>query len=229
MSISIIIPVLNEQANIPHIVNAIRQKNDPRILEVIVVDGGSADSTVLFAKQAGAIVLQSDFGCRAAQMNLGAKNSRGDILYFIHADIKLPTSFVDDIMESLKSGFVAGCFRYKFESEKMLLRINSFATRFNGIFSGGGDQTLFIKRDLFYQSGGFNERYIIMEDFEFTRRIRKNNKFRLIPSQLLVSDRKYHRNSWLRVQLANLIVFSMFFLKFNPQQMKNTYNRLLNT
>ncbi len=227
MKISIIIPVLNEAANISDCITFIQALHQPQIQEIIVVDGGSTDGTVDLAKQTGVCVLKSDFASRAVQMNLGAKNSMGDILYFIHADIKLLPCFVDDIFQSIEMGYAAGCYSYRFDSDKSLLKFNAFFTRFKGIFCGGGDQTLFVKRDVFNRLGAFNEYYSIMEDFDLSRRLMKNYKFRVIKKNIVVSARKYQNNSWLRVQLANLAVFVMFLLKFNPEMMKSTYRKLL--
>jgi hypothetical protein len=92
----------------------------------------------------------------------------------------------------------------------------------------GGDQTLFITKTLFLKLGGFNEYYTIMEDYDLIQRIREHAKFKIIPENVLVSARKYEKNSWLRVQSANFIVFMMYFLKKHPSQMKEAYSKMLN-
>jgi hypothetical protein len=66
-----------------------------------------------------------------------------------------------------------------------------------------------------------------MEDFELVRRIKKNYNFAVIPKRILVSARKYDNNSWLRVQIANLSVFTLFFLSYHPAKLKLLYGRLL--
>jgi GT2 family glycosyltransferase len=108
------------------------------------------------------------------------------------------------------------------------LKVNSWFTRFDGVFSGGGDQTLFIKKALFEDLNGFDEKYIIMEDFDLVRRIRQKTEFRIIPKSIKVSARKYENNSWLRVQLVNLTVFIYFLSNKQPSKIKNLYCRLLN-
>ena len=67
-----------------------------------------------------------------------------------------------------------------------------------------------------------------MEDFDIIVRIRKVARFAIIPKDVLVSARKYDTNSWLRVQLANLTAFSLFFLKVPPTRIARTYKALLN-
>jgi len=227
MTISVIIPALNESSHISDLLNFLKCESKGVVKEVIVVDGGSRDSTVELAKSAGAKVITTSLPSRAVQMNLGAANAKSELLYFIHADVKLLPCFVDDILKSIELGYDAGCYAYIFDSDKVMLKVNSFFTKYRGIFCGGGDQTLFIRKEAFEALNGFNAEYCIMEDFEFYARIQKKYRFRLIPKRIKVSARKYENNSWLKVQLANFIVFTMFLFKFHPHKMKLTYNYVL--
>lgn len=228
MLLSIIIPVLDESENLKLTIPALFKIGGPELLEIIVVDGGSKDQSKEIADALGAKVLSSPVRSRAAQMNLGAKSANGAILYFVHADVRLGRGFVEEIQNAISGGYQAGCFRYRFDSPKPMLLINSWFTRFDGFFVGGGDQTLFIVKSVFNALGGFDEKYTIMEDFDLVRKIKRNHTFRLIPKSILVSARKYDTNSWLRVQWANLIAFLMFFLKIPPKMIKSAYSRMLN-
>jgi hypothetical protein len=105
--------------------------------------------------------------------------------------------------------------------------MNSYGTRFPGLMSRGGDQTLFITRPLFDKLGGFRERYVVMEDFDIIARIRSMARFCIIPKDVIVSARKYEANSWLRVQIANLTAFSLFFMDVSPMRIARTYKRML--
>lgn len=160
-------------------------------------------------------------------MNAGAEQATGDILYFIHADVKLIPSFADDIIASVNSGYHAGCYRYVFDSTSLMLRINGYCTRFGGIMCRGGDQTIFVSRSAFEDMKGYDAGYSIMEDYDFIIRLQRKYRFRIIPKNITVSARKYETNSWLRVQLANLSVFMMFFLGKSPDKMKAFYSRAL--
>lgn len=228
MRISVIIPTFNEEQHIGQLVEFIFGHCDGSVAEVIVADGNSTDCTVEVAGKAGARILRCATKSRAAQMNLGATQATGDIIYFVHADVKLVDTFVSDIKEALNAGFDAGCYRYQFDSKKSILKINAYFTRFDRIMCRGGDQTLFIKKRVFEELGRFNEHFIIMEDYDLIRRIQKRYKFRIIPKSILVSDRKYHTNSWLRVQLANLTIFLMYLSGVSPQKMARYYKKLLN-
>jgi len=227
MKLSIIIPILNESENLKELLPIFFSHNRSADLEVIVVDGGSNDNSVGIAFKLGARVLKSAVCSRACQMNLGAQEASGEILYFVHADARVLVSFFEDIMEAVDRGVPAGCFAYSFDADSWLLKVNSWFTKFNGLLSGGGDQTLFIKRDVFEALGGFDEYFCIMEDFELVRRLKKKYSFHVIPKKIMVSARKYENNSWLRVQLANLIVFVLFFFKTPPKKLKKLYSRLL--
>lgn len=199
-----------------------------RVGEVIVVDGGSTDATVDEAQWAGARVVQAPQPGRAAQMNHAARLAKGDVLYFVHADVTINLDYVSDIAWAIRDGYESGCYRFRFDSDNLLLRFNSYGTRFEGLYSRGGDQTLFITRSLFDQIGGFSEHYVIMEDFDIIRRIHKVAKFLVIPKDVVVSARKYKTNSWLRVQMANLTAVLLFRCNVAPERIARTYKLMLN-
>lgn len=227
LRISVIIPVLNEAQNLRELIPFLKNYGGELLVDLIVVDGGSRDHSIQVAETLGAQVIKSEKKSRATQMNLGAERARGNVLFFVHADTRPLKSFAEDIQIALLKGYKAGCYRYRFDSESLLLRINSWFTRFNGLFSGGGDQTLFITRDFFNTLGGYDPRFCLMEDFDFVKRIRLKAKFYIIPKSITVSARKYQTNSWLRVQLANLYVFTLFQLGANPEKLKKMYSILL--
>ena len=226
--LSVIIPTYNEAANIGRLVAALRRYAPADAVEILVVDAASPDGTAEVARRAGATVLESPKPGRAAQLNYGAQRARGDILYFVHADVGIHPNYVATIRMAVAQGHAAGCYRFRFDSNHPLLRLNSYGTRFKGIMSRGGDQTLFVTRALFEQLAGFNEQFVIMEDFEIIQRIRRVASFHIVPQDVVVSARKYETNGWLRVQLANLTAFTMYFLKQPPTRIARTYKALLN-
>jgi rSAM/selenodomain-associated transferase 2 len=228
MTISIIIPTLNEASNIGKLIHYLKQNGDASLLEIIVVDAQSTDYTEGVALEAGAKVIHSEKKCRAVQMNLGAKAAVGDVLYFIHADCFPPVSYLIDIQRFIADGYPMGCYRYRFDSNKFLLKINAFFTRFEKIWCRGGDETFYVKRTVFEALGGYNEYYVIMEEYDFIRRAREKYPFKIMPSKVVVSARKYETNSWLRVQLANFTVFRMYAKGVAPEEMAKTYKRMLN-
>lgn len=227
LKLSVIIPTLNEAENIKKLIPFLFKQGGDFIHEILVVDGGSVDDTCQLAEELGAKVLRSEARSRAVQLNMGAQVAQANTLYFVHADSLPVLSFAEDIQIAIIKGYRAGCFRYRFDSDTLFLRLNSWFTKFNGLFSGGGDQTLFITRDFFNTLGGYDSEFCLMEDFELVKRIKKRTKFYVIPKSILVSARKYRDNSWLRVQLVNLYVFSLFHLGVAPQKLKKSYSTLL--
>lgn len=225
---SVIIPTLNEADNIGELLELLIPQLDFNVDEIIVVDANSLDKTNEIATSFGVRVISCLQKSRAFQMNLGAKEAKGNLFYFVHADARPPKSFRTDIMEALSNDYVIGCYRFKFDSNKWLLALNSYFTRFDRLMCRGGDQTLFVSKELFEKLGGYQENYRIMEDYDFIIRARKENAFKILPKNVIVSSRKYKHNSYLRVNIANLIVFTLFGFGAKQKNMIKAYSILLN-
>ena len=227
MRISVIIPTYNEEQVIGSLVKHLLAERGDGLEEVLVIDGGSADQTVAVAGQAGARVHVAPQKGRAHQMNFGVSLAQGEVLYFVHADTRPPAGYVEDIRQSLRDGHEMGCYRARFCSMNPLLKINSYFSRFDRFTCRGGDQTLFVTRSLFERLGGYDSYYVVMEDFDFIRRARKQARFQVMPKDAYVSARKYNDNSYWRVTVANGIVFTMFRLGVSPQQLLRTYKKMV--
>lgn len=228
MEITIIIPTYNEAAQIERLIHHLRKHTSATIL--VANSPNTTDNTAALALQAGAEVLACPKGGRAPQMNHAAAQTKADILYFVHADTLPPASFLEDIKQALAQGNDLGYFSYQFASEKPLLKFNSFFTRYDGLFAGGGDQTLFIRREAFELLGGFRDELRLMEDFDLVKRARiQGLQHCLIPNDALVSARKYDNNSWMRVNLVNLWVFLLFHCGVSSDRLCHTYRKLLRT
>jgi rSAM/selenodomain-associated transferase 2 len=225
--ITVIIPTLNEAENIGDLLYFINQHTKDTIAEIIVTDAESEDNTRDIAKENDARVICTKQASRAHQMNEAAKMATGDILYFVHADAKPPQSFPSDIVNAIKNGSDFGCYRFKFDSKHPFLAVNSFFTRFKVLWCRGGDQTMFIKKSVFEQNNGFNEEFVVMEDFELIRRLWKKYRFDIIPKSVLVSPRKYEYNGYWQVNLANLKIYKMFMRGYHPQILKEKYFQLI--
>lgn len=229
MTVSVIIPTLNEAFHIGATVEHIRRYSNGKVLEIIVVDGYSADGTVDIARAAGAKVLRSPEKGRAQQMNFGAAHSKGEVLYFVHADTRPPATFVAEIEEALRGGLQMGTFRSRFDSTLLLLRFNAFFTRSNRMFTQGGDRSFFVSREVFFALGAYRPEFVIMEEYDLFRRAQKAGyELAALRGECLISARKYERNSWLRVQLANFLVFSLWKWRLaKPPALKRIYWRML--
>ena len=226
--LSIIIITLNEAEHIGRLLHhlIVLVEGEERV-EVLLVDGGSDDDTCAIATAMGVRVLRCPHSGRAVQMNYGAQHSSGEILYFVHADSLPPNGFLEDIRMAVLDGYPIGCFRFRFDSKKLLLCVNSYFTRFDRMWCRGGDQTLFITRALFDELGGYDESFLIMEEYDLMARARKKASFKIIPKDVLVSARKYAHNGYLKVQLANFVVFNMYRFGVKQERMRRWYKRML--
>ncbi len=228
-SLSIIIPVLNEESNIVRLLEYIQENSsNVNIKEILVVDGGSTDETKEAASQYDVLVLHSEKG-RARQMNLGAENAKGEVLYFLHADTFPPKNFDKIILNAIKKGTKTGCFRMKFDSDSRFLSFFSWFSRINHKICRGGDQSLFITRELFNKSGGYDEAYKIYEDNEFISRLYKIADFKILPDQVQTSARKYEQIGNFKLQFYFGIIHLKNYLGADPEQLYRYYKRKIST
>ncbi|WP_190809927.1 TIGR04283 family arsenosugar biosynthesis glycosyltransferase [Flagellimonas sp. S3867] len=224
-SISIIIPVLNEEGFIGDVLQHLGQTSSSfNIKEIICVDGGSTDKTVEVVKAHGGTVLQSKKG-RARQMNFGAKHAQGEILYFLHADTLTPKHFDTTILNAIDEGHESGCFRMQFDTKNPILRFFAWLSHINHTLCRGGDQSLFIKRELFELNEGFNEDYLIYEDTEFITRLYRQTKFKVLSEAVITSARKYREKGWVRIQFHFGMIHLKNYLGAGPKELFQYYSK----
>ncbi len=226
--ISIIIPTYNEAETITKLINFLQQHNNGPVSEIIIADGGSNDDTVALAAKAGAIARISPQKGRAAQMNFGASLATGGIFYFIHADTMPAATFTKDIKQAINDGYSFGRYCTKFDSDKWILKLNSLFTKFDFFVSYGGDQTLFITRELFNAINGFNDSMLIMEDYDIVIRAKQKALYKVIKKEALVNTRKYKTNTWWQILRANSTIVMMYKRGAPQQAMVNKYKKMLN-
>jgi rSAM/selenodomain-associated transferase 2/rSAM/selenodomain-associated transferase 1 len=223
MPISIIIPALNESATICRTLSPLKEIDN---LEVIVVDGGSRDSTAELAGSYGAKVIHAP-PCKAIQMNAGASAARGDILVFLHADTLLPKSFKNQILAALnQKGVAAGAFRLAIDSTRAGMQfIEAMAyLRSRYLQLPYGDQALFMKRALFEQIGGFPE-MPIMEDFILVRRLKRRGKIVIVPEAVKTSPRRWLHLGIFKTWLINQFIVIAYYLGISPDRLSRWYRR----
>lgn len=199
--LSIIVPVLNEAIGIEATLLALAPLRQ-RGVEVIVADGGSRDETVLLAQPHADTVLSATRG-RASQMNAGAAEARGEVLLFLHADTQLPAMADQWVLESIASGSLWGRFDVRISGRFWMLRVIAVfmnaRSRWSGIATG--DQAMFVERKAFERMGGFPEQPL-MEDIEFSKRLRRVAPPACLRSKVTTSGRRWEsRGVWRTIFL----------------------------
>lgn len=223
MSLSIIIPCLNEADGIPGTLDAL-QPLRRRGVEVIVVDGGSSDDTLARARPGADHVLSAPRG-RAVQMNAGVARARGEILLFLHADCRVPGVadglIVDGLRRARKSW---GRFDVRIEGQTRLLRVvealMNARSRVTGIATG--DQGMFVTRSLFDAVGHFPE-IALMEDVELSRRLKRYGRPLCLRHHVSVSARRWETNGVLRTILLMWKLRFAYWLGADPDKLALHY------
>ena len=199
--ISIIIPMLNEADTISNLLtHLLENSSKENISDIIIVDGGSKDGSLDIVSKYKFVKLFNASKGRAKQMNLGAKHATGSILYFLHADSFPPKNFDTLILNEVKKGNEAGCFRMKFNSNHWWLKLAGQLTRLSWKACRGGDQSQFITASLFNDIGGFNEDFTIYEDNDLIAKLYDRKQFVVIQEWLTTSARCYCTNGIWKLQ-----------------------------
>ena len=222
--LSIIIPAINEshvlKANLPRL-QALRESRH----EVILVDGGSTDDTLVRAKSMVDRIVQVEQG-RARQMNAGAKVAIGGVLLFLHADTQLPDAADDIILQRMKHAERGwGRFDVVLSGDDRLLRAVEFVmnvrSRLTGIATG--DQAMFVNRQLFEAVGGFPE-IPLMEDIALSRRLKRISPPLCLRPCVTTSSRRWERHGIVRTILLMWGLRCAYALGADPGRLARIYD-----
>ena len=193
--ISIIIPTINEANNLPLLLSdlSVIQKEG----EIIIVDCGSEDKTIDVANIYGAKVFKSEERNRGLQLDIGAKNSKGDWLIFLHADTRLTHDWLKKINLVLKGdkNYIYN-FTFKINHKKIIYRVLEILVNFRSQYfkQPYGDQGLIIHRTIYFRNNGFRK-IPIMEDIDFLRRLNKKKDLKQLNLPIFISSRKWERTN----------------------------------
>ncbi len=223
--ISVIIPVLNEEAALPGLLHSLKSEAEPH--EVVVSDGGSSNSSVALATRSGAVVVEGPAG-RGNQIARGAEKSRGDILLFLHADSTFPAGGLQRVRRMLaeRPDAVGGNFRLVFDGEtsfsKGLTRFYSLI-RFFGYYYG--DSGIFVRRAVYDAIGGMRP-IPVMEDYEFVRRLERHGRTGcIVEPPLVTSSRRFHGRRASEIVYGWLKLHALFRLGVSPDRLAGMYRR----
>ncbi len=222
--ISLVIPVLNEAAHLGATLQSL-QSLRAQEHELILVDGGSSDSTLAIAVEFSDQLLSCEPG-RARQMNRGAQAATGDILWFLHADTLAPSSAAEEIVRVLGEGRtrIWGRFDVRLSGAHPLFRLiesmMNLRSRLSGIATG--DQGIFVRREVFEQIGGYGD-LPLMEDIELSRRLKRLGRPYCSRVRLLTSSRRWEQNGILCTILRMWYLRLGFFFGRSPERLAEIY------
>jgi rSAM/selenodomain-associated transferase 2 len=221
--LSIVIPVLDESVNLA--------RNLPRLVtrepdaEVVVVDGGSGDDSLETVVRVPSVQWVVGERGRGRQMNAGARVTHGDVLVFLHADTVLPGGAGAAIREALlDAAVVGGRFDVRLDSPRLLLAVVGWMmnqrSRLTGISTG--DQAIFVRRTTFDAVGGFAE-IPLMEDIDFTRRLKRCGRLAALRLKVTTSARKWEREGIVRTIVLMWSLRLLYALGMSPARLHRWY------
>ncbi|MCC7241489.1 MAG: TIGR04283 family arsenosugar biosynthesis glycosyltransferase [Acidobacteria bacterium] len=227
--ISIIVPTHNEAAILDDTLSGILRLQREAGVELIVTDGGSTDETVAIARRYARVV-EAPKG-KGSQLNAGAHAAGGDVFFFVHADTWLPEGTLRTIETAVRAGYDGGGFSNAFESHNRRIKIVGRAIRFQfrdkendpANTSFYGDNGIFATRTAFEALGGFKP-LPIMEDYDFSRRLRERFRaIRIVDPKLVVSSRRQRHAGLIRTHLQWFLIKRLYLLGVPPQVLARWY------
>ena len=219
--VSIIVPVLNEEVCLPACLKSMKDS----ACEIIVVDGGSSDSSVAIAEKFGARVIETGMANRGKQMNVGARAAHGEILLFFHADSLLPPGGPGAIEKVMNTpGVVGGGFSLSFFPAS---RFFSFLAWGANVFCRltrmtFGDRGIFIRAEDFWRLGGYTEN-AIMEDVNLSDKMRRCGKIAILSEVVATSARKYEQETKLQSAYRTIWAYTAYRLGVAPEVIRAGY------
>ena len=222
VTVSVIVPVLNEEGRIGE---TLRRARQPGVREIIVVDGGSMDQTRAVAQPLADHVVSAPRG-RAAQMNAGAELATGDILLFLHADTLLPAGFAETVAAACTTpAVVGGRFDVELTPASPLLwltgELMNWRSRCSRIATG--DQAMFVRREVFDRMGGYAD-IPLMEDVELSRRLKGAGRIACLRQRVTTSARRWQAHGVVKTILLMWTLRALYFFGVSPVRLRRLYD-----
>ena len=223
--ISLIVPVWNDDELVVDLVSGLQVA--PELAEWVVAAVRPGQSLCELHRHGIVRLISCDRPSRGRQMNAGAAEARGSLLCFHHADSELRLEHLKALEQIARNdAILGGAFHRHFDDrrpamvfwEGLVRRINSFA---GPLF---GDQSIFVRAPVFERLGGFAD-ISLMEDLEFSRRLRRLGGIVLLDPPLCSSPRRFRRLGNWRTSLLNVTFIGLFYLGVDPDRLHRWYYR----
>ena len=217
--ISIIIPVRNDAEALARTLDHLRHIAERETAEVIVAAAGDQGGTE-HAVAERAHLLWPDGSTRAILMNAGGARARAGVLLFLHADSFPPTQAIELIRQALSDPHVVGgAFEHLFAEPVASLRVITWLNRIRYRLTRNyyGDQGIFVRTAVFRQMGGYRSLQL-MEDVDFTQRLKKIGQTVLLRAALPTSGRRFLARGPWRTLLFIIWLLLLYSLGFDTQR-----------
>jgi len=225
--LSIIIPTLNEEKNIKALLSAIK-KGGFDDYEVIVADAGSTDKTVEIAREYNCIITKG--GLPARGRNNGAKVAKGEILFFLDADLKFaPKNFLKlSVNYFIKNDLTVASFQILPQRNNVYLNPFTLNLFYNypqivlkKLFPMGA-MGIMVKKDVFEKVKGFDESITLAEDHYFVQQAEKLGKFDIIKGVTLYMPlRRFEKDGYFTTAFKYLVcAFNMGVMRKPERKIK---------
>ena len=223
IKISVIIPTLNEAMNLPLILSDLAEIREKA--EILIVDSNSKDATKDIAAIYRVKYLNTAEKNRGLQLNLGAKEAKGNWFLFIHADSRLNQNWSEEVnlILSKQNKFIY-FFKLKVNSKSILYRFLELFVNLRTLFLNTpyGDQGLLINRELFYKYGGYKN-IPIMEDIDFINRIKRKEFLYPLNTSIFTSNRKWQRRNIFCQSIINFNLRRKWSKGFSIDEIYDNY------
>jgi hypothetical protein len=187
--------------------------------EVIVAAAGDRHGTALAVAER-AQLLWPDGSTRAILLNAGAAHARAAVLFFLHADSFPPAHACELIRQALSDErVIGGAFEHLFAEPVWSLRAISWINRLRYRLTHNyyGDQGIFVRTAVFRQMGGYRQLQL-MEDLDFTQRLKRRGRTVLIRESLHTSGRRFLTRGLWRTFLFIVWLLLLHTLRFDTQR-----------
>jgi rSAM/selenodomain-associated transferase 2 len=223
LRISVVVPSWRDAENLETLLPKLSRLN--RVGQTIVVDASGDGNAERIALSSGATFLASSTPNRGEQMNLGAAAASGEVIVFLHSDTNLEEAHLAAIQAALADPtIIGGAFFRKFDGRHPRLMwleaVARFLTRHGGTLYG--DQSIFVRRDGFMKLGGF-AKIPLMEDVEFSRRLRAAGKVAVLDPPVQSSARRHLRKGAWRTSIQNGLFIVLYNLGVSPHRLHRWY------
>ena len=219
--LSVIIATRNEEKNIGNCIRSILGQSYKDV-EIIVVDKGSSDNTVEIARSLGATVfplagyvdMDGVKNFRGAQVNLGARKAKGDIIFFPDADMTFEEGLLTEAVEKMAE-YDALYIPEIVMGKGLMGRIRKFERSFYN--ETPIDAVRIVRKDIFKKVGGFDEKNIAFstDDWDLTKMIKKvTEKISITKSKLYHNEAQISLRKYLQKKLQYADTFADYIAKW---------------